>query len=60
MNELIRENIEPFFSKLFNKIIELDKKIDLLGKKITKIEQDILEVNIKLDNNTNECYNLHT
>lgn len=50
MNELIRDNISPYFDKLFKKIdiledriITIDNRIDKIEKKIENIENIISE-----------------
>jgi hypothetical protein len=38
MNELIRDNITPFFDKLLRKIDNLEDRIEILNKKISHLD----------------------
>jgi hypothetical protein len=50
METVIRMTVEPFFINLFNKISDLDKKINTLDTKITKIEHELIIIGNKIDN----------
>lgn len=62
MDCVVRNVVEPWFETILKRLIELEKKINTIDTKITKMEYDILILGCKLEtklsaNNANNANN---